>query len=240
MRRASGLLCSLLVAACFCGVSVAEDMIAKEIIQKIDATVTPSRGQKRTLYATAYSVDEMDKQLIVYTGPARIKGDKILMLDDGEDIYFYTPRTDRVRHLASHAKRQKMMGSDFSYEDVAGGELDKKYTYQLLGEEKIEGVRCYKFELVPTESGPHYSKLILWADKERFVSIRIDYYDMADVVLKRLVLSDYDTVDGHLFPKKMVMRNLKEGGETVMETVEARFGIALPAELFKTRNLKRR
>ena len=224
----------------------------QEIVQQIDATermassqgtfrqiITTSGGQKRTLEMKAYSRDRNDKQLMVYTAPRRVEGDKILMLDEGDDIWFYTPKTDRVRHLASHARRRQVQGSDFAYEDMAGGSIEEDYGYELLGEEEIEGTTCYQFELTPTESGPHYSKLLLWAEKERYVSRRIDYFEDGKL-LKRLTTSDVRQIGGHWYPMQMVMRNLREGGETVMEAVEIEFDVELADELFTTRSLKRR
>ena len=149
-----------------------------DIIRRIDQTervaasegefrqvITTSGGRERTLEMRAYSRDRNDKQLLEYTAPRRVKGDKILMLDEGNDIWFYTPKTDRVRHLASHARRQKVQGSDFAYEDMAGGSLEDDYTCALLGSERVEQNPCYKLELIPTQTGPHYSRLILWADR---------------------------------------------------------------------------
>lgn len=224
----------------------------KEIITKIDETgrvassegiarqiITTSGGKKRTLEFKSYSKDRNDKQLVIYTAPKRVKGDKILMLNEGDDIWFYTPKTDRVRHLASHARRQKVQGSDFAYEDLAGGSIEEDYTYTLLGEDKIEGTKCYKFELIPTESGPHYSKLILWADRETYVTIRIDYYEDGEL-LKGLRCYDIRNIDGHWCAMRLVMTNLQEGGRTVMETLEVKFDIPLEDALFSTRTLKRR
>lgn len=186
-----------------------------------------------------WAKDRNDKQLMVYTAPKRVKGDKILMLNDGDDIWFFTPKTDRVRHLASHAKKQKVQGSDFAYEDMSGGEIEKDYTYELLGEENIDNVQCYKFKLIPTATGPSYAKLILWADKEKFLTMRIDYYE-PDEILKRLRMYDVHNIDGHWTPFKMVMKNLQDGSETVMETIEIEFDIEIADKLFTTKNLKRR
>lgn len=225
---------------------------AIEIVRRVDATervesshgamrqtITTSGGDERALEMEAWSRDRNDKQLMVYTAPRRVAGDKVLMLNDGDDIWFYTPRTDRVRHLASHARRQKVQGSDFAYEDMAGGSIEEDYTYQLLGEEEVDGTPCYKLELVPTESGPHYSKLILWADRERYLTRRIDYYEKGRL-LKRMTAADVRDIEGQWWAMRLVMENLQEGGHTVMETLDIEFGVDLPDRLFTTSGLKRR
>ncbi len=249
MRRVFILSVILLTAM---GTAQAQELSPREIINRIDATervassesiakqiITTSGGKKRSLGIKAYAKDMNDKQLMIYTSPKRVKGDKILMLNDGDDIWFYTPKTDRVRHLASHAKRQKVQGSDFAYEDMSGGKIEEEYTYTLMGEAKAAGRLCYKFELIPTESGPHYSKLILWADKERFLTLKIDYYENGEL-LKRLDCDDVKLIDGHWYAMKLVMTNLKEGGQTVMETEKIQFDADIDDKVFTTKNLKRR
>jgi len=238
------------VAAAF-GITQSQGLTPNEIIQKIDETekvassqgtakqtIITSGGEKRTLEFQSYSKDRNNKQLLIYTAPRRVKGDKILMLNQGDDIWFYTPKTDRVRHLASHARRQKVQGSDFAYEDIAGGSIEEDYTYKLLGEEKLEDAQCYKFELIPSETGPHYSKLILWADKEKFITRQIDYYE-DDELLKRLKASEVKLIDKHWVAMRMVMTNLQEGGETLMEIDQVKFDIKLDDDIFTTKNLKR-
>ena len=229
-----------------------QELTPKEIIKRIDdtervmssksrvkQTITTSGGAHRTMEVIGYSKNKNEKQLMIYETPSRVKGDKILMLNDGDDIWFYTPKTDRVRHLASHAKRQKVQGSDFSYEDMAGGSIEEDYNYSLLGEEEVNGRDCYKLELVPKPSGPSYKKLIVWADKERFISLRIDYYEEEELS-KRLLLTDIQLIDNHWYANNMKMINLLEGGETLMETVDIQFDLKLDDDLFSTQNLKRR
>ena len=233
------------------GFLFATELSVDEIIKKIDKAervessysigkqiITTSSGKKRTLEMESYSKDKNDKQLMIYTAPIRVKGDKILMLNDGDDIWFYTPKTDRVRHLASHAKKKKVQGSDFSYEDMSGGDIEKDYNYKLLGTEKIGDRKCYKLELIPKPSGPHYSKLILWADAEKFITLQIDYYE-DDELLKRLTMSDIQRIDGRWTAMKMVMKNLQEGGETIMEMSEIKFNIEIDDKIFTTNNLKK-
>ena len=56
------------------------------------------------------------------------------MLNDGDDIWTYFPRTRRVRKLASHAKKQKVPGSDFSFGDFSSKIPEKKITYLKIPE----------------------------------------------------------------------------------------------------------
>ncbi|MCD4819974.1 MAG: outer membrane lipoprotein-sorting protein [Candidatus Cloacimonetes bacterium] len=233
------------------GLLFAEELSVDEIVKKIDKAeqvessfskgkqiIITSSGKKRTLEMESYSKDKNDKQLMIYTAPVRVKGDKILMLNDGDDIWFYTPKTDRVRHLASHAKKKKVQGSDFSYEDMSGGNIKEDYNYELLRIEEIADRECYKLELSPKPSGPHYSKLILWADTERFITLRIDYFE-DDELLKRLTMSDIQKINDRWVALKMVMKNLLEGGETVMEMTEMQFDIEIEDNVFTTNNLKK-
>ncbi|MFH1570827.1 MAG: outer membrane lipoprotein-sorting protein [Gemmatimonadota bacterium] len=227
------------------------DTLALHVVRRIDAAervasshallrqvVTAPGGEERTLEMEAWTRDHNQRQLMVYTAPQRVAGDRILMLDDGDDIWFYTPRTDRIRHLASHARRQRVQGSDFAYEDLAGGRLEDDYTFTLTGVEEQEGVPCYRLELVPTASGPHYSRLVLWADRDRFLTRRIDYCEDGEVI-KRLTTTDLEEVGGQWWPMRMVMENLEEGGRTAMETEKIEFGLGLPDRLFTTGALRR-
>jgi uncharacterized protein len=228
----------------------ADDVL--DIIRRVDANertkssrtigrqiITTSSSRKRTLEMESYTRDANEKSLIVYTGPARVRGDKILMLNNGDDIWFYTPKTDRVRHLASHARRQKVQGSDFSYEDLSTGKFEKDFTHTLLQRMERDGIDYYEIESIPTESGPSYSKILMWVDRARYVVRRIDYYE-DDALLKRLETSDFRELDGHFLPFRMKMENLRDGSSTVLEFDEMTLNIDLPDRLFSTRELKKR
>jgi outer membrane lipoprotein-sorting protein len=232
-----------------------EELTVPQILEKADeitktksskgtmeTIIVTTGGSKRTLVSEAWSKDGTDKQLTRYIKPARVKGESMLMLNDGDDIWYYSPRTDRVRKIASHAKKKKVMGSDFSYEDMASGSMSTKYTGKLLGLAKEAKKKCYHLELIPTEDGPSYTKIQAWVDKENFVMMRVDYWDdkKGDKPFKRLVLSDVKEISGYLTPMHYVMKNLKEGSETVMNMLEIEYDLELKDSLFTERNLKKR
>ena len=205
----------------------------------VKQTIITSTGSERTLEMESFSKDFNQSQLSVYTNPARVKGDKILLMNDGDDIWFYTPKTDRVRHLASHAKKQKVQGSDFSYEDYENWDYKNDFKTTLLGKEKLNGISCYKLELIPTESGPHYSKMVVWVISEKYIVLKADYYEEG-ALLKTLQCKDIKKISDHWLAMKMIMTNRQDGGSTTMETTNIKINIDLDNSLFTTNNLQKR
>ncbi|MCK4575815.1 outer membrane lipoprotein-sorting protein [candidate division WOR-3 bacterium] len=199
-------------------------------------TIVTSSGQDRTFVYETFSKNHGEKSLMKYLKPSRVKGQAILMLNDADDIWIYFPRTKRIRKLASHAKKQKLEGSDFSYEDFGGSDaFIDDYDAVLLGEEKKEGKRCYKIELLRKEgSSVSYSKVIMWVEKETYIPLVIDYYhdDDSNLLIKELLTSDVKLIDGIYTPMKIVMYNKLDNTHTKMEVEEVTYDVDLPDDLF--------
>jgi len=250
-----GFLLFLLLTLFACGAVLSQDLTADEIIQKFNdlmtqptvksvssMTITTSTGKQRTFIMESYSADRGEKNLIKYISPIRVKGQTILMLNNADDIWVYFPRTNRVRKLATHAKKQKMEGSDFSYEDMGSGDAwINEFESSRLEDEEIEDINCYKIELKKkpdSESG--YSRLIMWIDKSNFMAVQIDYYDEddPDLHLKRLVLSEVKDIEGIPTATKMVMTDIQDNTSTIMEYSEITYGAEIPDKLFTERGMK--
>jgi outer membrane lipoprotein-sorting protein len=202
--------------------------------------ITTSSGQERTLVIRAWAVNNGEKQLSEYLAPADIKGQRILMTEDGDNIWMFNPETRRTRKLGSHMRKKKVMGSDFTYEDQAGGKMSKKYDGVLLREEESGGVACYVLELTPTPEGPSYDKIVAWVGKADFVTRRVDFYQNEEAEpFKRLILEDIRPVGAKIVPHKLTMTNLEDTTETVNITTRIEFGVDIPDSVFESRNLER-
>jgi outer membrane lipoprotein-sorting protein len=220
---------------------VKENEHIKSSVSTVRQTITTSKGSQRTLEMKSYSKDYSASQLSVYSAPARVAGDKILMLDDGDEIWFYTPKTDRVRHIASSAKKQKVQGSDFSYEDMEMWDYKADFTSKLIGSERIGGNNCYKIESVPTATGPHYSKMVFWVDKENFVTSQVDYYENGEETpFKRLLVENIQKTGQYWMPMKLTMKSLSDGGQTIVENLDIKINVELDDILFTTNSLKQK
>jgi len=209
---------------------------------KMKMTIVTTSGNTRTFIFESWSKDKGEKSLIRYQEPRRIRGQAVLMLNNGNDIWVYFPRTQRVRKLATHAKKQKMQGSDFSYEDMGGGdEFINDFSTRRLDDEKMEGHDCYKLELVRNQgSDISYSRLVMWVMKEGFVPIVIDYYDEDDPTLwvKRLVQSDIRVIDEIPTATKVTMHSKLDKTQTKMELLDVEYNVPLHDNIFTERNLK--
>jgi len=233
-----------------------QELTGQEIIQKVNElfnpqtsygkskmTIITTSGQKRTFISESWSKNKGEKNLVRYLEPRRVKGQAVLMLNNADDIWMYFPRTQRVRKLATHAKKQKMQGSDFSYEDMGSGDaFIEDYTPKRLKDEKMEGHDCYKLELMrKPESDLSYSRLIMWVIKENFYPIVMDYYDEdnPELWLKRLVQSDIQIIDDIPTAMKVVMHNKQDNTQTEMELLEVKYNVDLDDSMFTERALKK-
>ena len=235
--------------------ALAQDLTGQDIIEKVNEIINPeamhavmtmvietSSGQERTFVYETFSKNRGEKNLIRYLEPARTRGQATLMLNNADDIWAYFPRTKRVRKLAEHAKRQKMEGSDFSYEDMGSGDaFITDYQARRLKDEKVDGKDCYQIELTRKEgSEAGYSRMVLWVDKETFVTLVIDYYDLKDpdLKIKRLVMSEVEIIQGIPTAKKMVMTNVLDNSQTRMEINSVDYNVELDDDMFTERGLR--
>jgi hypothetical protein len=202
-------------------------------------TITTSGGSLRTFTIRTWSAENGDVSLMAYVDPPRVAGDKILQLQGGDDFWYYMKRRDVTRHFAGHNRRQSAMGSDFSYEDMATGDLTEDYTAEVLGFEEVDGVETVRLRCTPTESGPSYDHLVLWASVEDNLTRKIEYYDEQHH-LKTLLLSDIRVIEDRKVAMKLEMVNHREGSKTLLETIEITFAEEPDPSLFTQAALSRR
>lgn len=221
--------------------AVTEIMSPENMKSKGSQTITTSSGKTRTFEFDSYAGNRGESTLTRYTKPAAIRGQAFLTLNNADDIWTYFPRTKRVRKLASHAKKQKVQGSDFTYEDMGGGDVFlTKFTPKYLGDEEKNGELCWKVELTGIETeDPPYPRIILWSRKADYAPVYVDYYDENDYNSKSLSLSDIQVVEGYPTAMKMEMVDHKERSSTIMETLEVTYKWEPPKGFFSERNLKK-
>ncbi|MBN2233349.1 MAG: outer membrane lipoprotein-sorting protein [Deltaproteobacteria bacterium] len=162
-------------------------------------------------------------------------------LKDGQNMWTYNPKIDRVIKLPPSMMSQGWMGSDFSNNDLAKSDtLLDDYTHNLVEQKMVDGRAVYVIESIPRELAP-----VVWGKQE--LAIREDglllgqaFFDEDMVLVKDLVTARIEVVDGKDFPVEWTMRGAGETGHwTRLVYHELDFDVDLPGGLFTLSSLKR-
>jgi outer membrane lipoprotein-sorting protein len=204
------------------------------------ATMTVDDGRRKRKYRMLSYGQGQDDVAVEYLAPAREKGTK--MLKQGDNLWLYMPRAERVQKISGHMLRQGMMGSDISYEDLmASSDLRRMYAARVTGEETLDGRPCWKIEADAKDRSVSYPRRVIWVDKEHLVPTRQDLYALSGMLLKTWTMTDVKLIDGKPVPMRMELRDqLRQGSSTRMILEHVEFGVTLREEVFSRRWLERR
>ncbi len=170
-------------------------------------------GKKQKFIIKHYTKNRNDKILFIYDYPKRLKGNKFLFLKGG-DIWAYFSKTGRKRRIGSSARKSKMQGSDFSYEDISMmSTLVEDFHSKIIKEEKADGENCYVMQLKPKDKDKiSYNKLLCWIDKKNLVLRKIEFYD--NKLIKYMVQKDYKKIKKYFIPYTTIMKSMKDDTKT--------------------------
>jgi len=184
-----------------------------------------------------------DKSLCVFDSPPDIKGTALLTYTykvGDDDQWLYLPALKRVKRIASSNKSGSFVGSEFAYEDIASQELEK-YTHRYLRDEVLDGNDCLVIERMPVDrKSSGYSRQQVWIDKAEYRTLKLEYYDRRNALLKTLRVTGYHRyADRFWRPDRMAMVNHQTGKSTDLIWSDHRFGTGLKAEDLSTDALLR-
>jgi outer membrane lipoprotein-sorting protein len=222
---------------------------ANEILDKLDKNMASKnrvfesemtihgRRTSRTISSISYSVGTR-KSFTEYLSPAREQGTKMLKLEN--QLWIYSPSTDRIIQISGNMLRQSVMGSDLSYEDMMDErKLTEIYSAKNKGNEIIDGRTTLILELTAkVEDATYYSQKI-WVDTERFVPLKQELFARGGQLLKRITFSDVRQVQGRWFPMKGIYKDmLKDGSGTEFKMTSVKFDQTIQDYIFTKAALK--
>lgn len=215
---------------------VDRNMYSENRIVESSMTIHGRRGS-RTMTAITYSVGD-EKSYTEYLSPPRESGTKMLKLEN--QLWIYSPSTDRVIQISGHMLRQSVMGSDLSYEDMMDThKLTDVYDAEVTGEDTIDGRDTWVLELTAKTDGITYHSRKIWIDTGRYVPLREELFARSGQLLKLTELSDVKNFEGRWFPTTTLFRDmLKEGDGTEFKIITIKFDQQIPEHLFSRAALR--
>jgi len=221
----SVLLCASLSAQSLTGYDIMKkaDEVpeAKNSSSTATLTIHSKKGSDRVRQIIMKSKDygNVKKEVIVFTTPKDVAGVGYLMFDYPEDAngnkkdsdnWLYMSAMNKTRRIASSGSESEgsFMGTDFTYQDMGERALND-YNYTLLGEEKIDGVDCYKVECVSKAHTEKDPRNITYIGKEDFIMRKCEFYDRQDTLHRVLTCTDFSTISGYKTATKLKMENVQ-------------------------------
>jgi outer membrane lipoprotein-sorting protein len=195
------------------------------------------RRSSRTITSRTWAVGN-EKSFTEYLSPPREEGTKMLKL--GDQLWMYSPSTDRVIQISGHMLRQSLMGSDMSYEDMMEThELTEVYTAEVEGMEEIDGRQAYLLNLTAKTEGVTYYSRKIWIDTERYIPLQEELFARTGQLLKRTQMKNVRNIDGRWFPTTIIFNDvLKEGDGTEFRVTDIRFNTEIPDYIFSRASLR--
>ena len=210
----------------------------------MEMTLTDSRGRttERGLFLVEKQFEEGKKMLLRFTRPEDIRGTSFLVREhEGkeDERFLYLPALGRTRRITSAEKTDSFAGTDFTYEDISGREIED-FTYRLLADStRGEGPSDYILEATPRSKGFEYARTVSRVDPESFLPLRVDYYDRRGNVYKRFTLERSEKIDGVWTMMEMTMEDLDNRHRTHISVTEARYNRGIEDRMFTRRELER-
>ena len=161
------------------------------------------RSRERIALMAHSEVAQSTRVLIHFTAPAPIQNTAFLSHDHDtgdDDAWLYLPATERVRRLPASERGDAFMGTDLSFGDIRDNfrfPLDH-WRFRANGRHEINGRELTALEGLASSADSAremgYGRFEALVDETTLFPIQIDYFDLHDRPLKRVIVSEVGLV----------------------------------------------
>lgn len=256
--RIPGILAALTALAVFGGAAHAAAADARAIVErslqafyyagadmqaKIAMRLINPQGKERQRDMTLLRLNTgqagEQRYYIYFHSPSDVKGTSLLVWkypQQEDDRWIYIPAIKLVKRIAADDKRSSFVGSDFTYEDVSGRDVDDE-THVLKGEEDLSGRPVYVIESRPTAAAD-YARRVSWIDRERGLPLQEEYFDARGEKVRVFSADKVEQVGDHWTVTARTMKNLQTGHRTETVFEQVRYDTGLTDSIFSERYLR--
>ena len=206
------------------------------------------RARVRSLVLTSLrgNASRGDRILLRFVAPNEIKGTGFLVWEHpkaDDERFLYLPALGRVRRIAGSEKQESFAGSDLSYEDIGGREIDD-YTYTFVQRDGAwtdsdgRNHPAWQLESRTVDAAASYPRTQSLVRKDNFMLVSADIYNRRNELEKQYRVRGLKNVDGVWTATDVLMRNELQHTRTEMVVNEARYNIGLSENDFSRRLLE--
>lgn len=188
-----------------------------------------------------------DRMLLHFTRPNDIRGTGFLVWehpDADDERFLYLPALGRVRRIAGSEAQESFVGSDFTYEDIGGRELDD-YSYTLLDENASwtapDGSRhaAWRLESKSRDGNARFPRIVSLVRKDVPIVVRAEIFNRRDEAQKTFEAKRLERIDAIWTVTSMTMTDALEGTRTDLVVEKAEYDVGLAPGDFSRVQLER-
>lgn len=223
------------------GREVAERMDSRDMGDTTHAMVemrlVNARGETRTRTIEQFGKDTPQgmRAVIVFHRPASVEGTRFLTVENhgrDNDQWIYLPALGRVRRISGGESGDSFMGTDFTYDDISGRDIDD-FEYILLREETVERWNTYVVESTPVPgASSQYSRIVQYVDRESWIPVKIELYDRQGELQKINRVHRMERVQGYWTIIENTMENVQTRHKTELQVRNFRYNREIPDGVF--------
>ena len=217
----------------FCGaiplgltrVSVAEDDLAKSLVEKADRIRFPQGGYQVNVRITTIStgrdpdvreyeiLSKGNERSIVRTlSPASDRGQVLLMRD--RDLWLYMPSISQPVRLSAS---QKLTGQ-VANGDLARANFGGDYIPSIIKTETIDNENHHVLELKAVDRSVTYHRVMYWINASNNRPHKAEFYSLSGKLLKTCLYQNFKEMAGVIRPTTLTMIDaLADGGKSTLD-----------------------
>ncbi len=210
---------------------------------RVKMTLLTKEGQQRLRDLTMLRKNEAggdQRYYLYFHGPADVRGTVFMVYKypmKEDDRWLFLPALNLVQRVAARDSRSSFVGSDFSYEDVSGRDVEAD-THKVLRTEALENRQTVVIESVPAREAD-YSKKLSWIEQATSLPLKEEYYDLQGALYKIFTADEIREVQGFPTATKRTMTNVKTGHKTEVTFENVAYNLGLGEEIFTERALRK-
>jgi hypothetical protein len=238
---------------------IAEELTAKEIIDKSlehkslsyensEAKIKmilidkEKNQEDRAVLIKSKKIDNQQRTLSIFSGDVEINGVKFLSIEnknDGDEQYLFYPAQNKINRVVSSSnKKERFLGTDFTYSDLEQ-KHQKDANFKKLDDANIGKNSCYVIESTPNKTDDsQYLKAILFIRKNDFIPLKVKFFNKDGDFFKEYLVKKVKTQNGKKIISLSTMSDLKRKHTTILELEYLNENIQLKDSDFYKESLK--
>lgn len=187
-----------------------------------------------------------DRMLVRFQAPADIRGTGFLVWEHpskDDERFLYLPALGRVRRIAGAETQESFVGSDLTYEDIGGRELDH-YTYALIqGPSTWTGPDgqahpVWRLESRATAADAAYPRVVSTIRQDTLMVMAAEIYNRRNEREKSYEVKALRQFGGIWTATEISMVNHAQRTRTELSVTAARYNLGLTDAAFTRRALE--